>query len=122
MVGNYGVPSDTKDEFGLPLFFESDKIHIAGLIVSEYSNEYSHWNAVKSLGQWLQEAGIPALFGVDTRKLTKRIRETGALLGKIQFENDKIPFEDPNQRNLVAGVSCKVCFYVDAFSFAFIKC
>lgn len=58
MVGNYGVPPETKDEFGLPQFFESDKIQIAGLIVAEYSNEYSHWNAVKSLSQWLIEAGM----------------------------------------------------------------
>ena len=57
MIGNYGVPPATKDENGLPKFFESDKIHIAGLIVSEYSNEFSHWNAAMSLSQWLQEAG-----------------------------------------------------------------
>ena len=62
MIGNYGVPPDTKDAFGLPQFFESDKIHISGLIVSEYSNDYSHWNAVKSLGQWLQEAGKTCIY------------------------------------------------------------
>ena len=114
MIGNYGVPPNSKDDFGLPLFFESDKIHIAGLIVSEYSNEYSHWNAVQSLGKWLQDAGIPALFGVDTRRLTKRIRETGAVLGKIEFDNDKIEFADPNKRNLVADVSCKVQLFLSA--------
>eukprot|EP01031_Cornospumella_fuschlensis_P032901 gene32901-39787_t len=74
---NYGVPPDTKDEFGLSKFFEGEKIHIAGLIVTDYSVEYSHWNATKSLSQWLTEAGVPALYGVDTRMLTKRIRETG---------------------------------------------
>ena len=82
LVGNYGVPSfEAKDEFDLPLFFESDKIHISGLIVTDYSADYSHWNAVKSLSQWLIEAGVPALMGVDTRRLTKRIRELGAVLG-----------------------------------------
>ncbi len=108
MIGNYGVPPDTKDSFGLPLFFESDKIHIAGLIVSEYSNDFSHWNAVQSLGQWLQAAGIPALYGIDTRRLTKRIRDAGAVLGKIEFDGDHIEMSDPNKRNLVAEVSCKV--------------
>lgn len=108
LVGNYGVPGDTKDEFGLPLFFESDKIHIAGLIVAEYSHEYSHWNAVKSLSQWLIDAGVPALYGIDTRRLTKRIREMGAVLGKIEFEGmASIPFHDPNLDNLVAKVSVK---------------
>jgi carbamoylphosphate synthase small subunit len=57
MIGNYGVPSDDRDDHGLPLHFESEKIQISGLIVSEYSSEYSHWNAVKSLSQWLNEAG-----------------------------------------------------------------
>ena len=107
MVGNYGVPPDTKDENGLPKFFESDKIHIAGLIVTDYSTEYSHWNAVKSLGQWLSEAGIPALCGIDTRQLTKKLRKTGALLGKIEFHDQQVSFEDPNQLNLVAQVSTK---------------
>ena len=107
MVGNYGVPGDTKDEYGLPHFFESDKIHIAGLIVVDYSVDFSHWNAVKSLGQWLTENGIPALFGVDTRRLTKRLRESGAVLGKIEFEGQPVPFYDPNTVNLVASVSTK---------------
>jgi carbamoyl-phosphate synthase small subunit len=111
MIGNYGVPPDTKDDFGLPKFFESDKIHISGLIVTDYSVEYSHWNATKSLSQWLTEAGIPALYGIDTRRLTKRIRETGAILGKLEFNdgnNDIIlNFEDPNARHLVREVSTK---------------
>ena len=107
MVGNYGVPPDTRDENGLPLFFESEKIHIAGLIVTDYSAEYSHWNAVKSLGQWLSEAGIPALYGIDTRRLTKRLREAGAVLGKIEFDGQPVAFDDPNKRNLVASVSTR---------------
>lgn len=108
MVGNYGVPSDEVDENGISHYFEGDKIHISGLIVADYSVEYSHWNALKSLSQWLVEAGIPALFGIDTRRLTKRIREQGAVLGKIEFTNHSpVRFEDPNLRNLVAEVSTK---------------
>jgi hypothetical protein len=62
MIGNYGVPPNTKDEHGMPKFFESEKVHITALIVAEYSEEFSHWNAAKSLGQWLHEAGKYAQF------------------------------------------------------------
>jgi carbamoyl-phosphate synthase small subunit len=108
MVGNYGVPADSKDENGLLKFFEGEKIHIAGLIVTDYSIEYSHWNAAKSLSQWLIQADIPALYGIDTRKLTKFIRQFGAVLGKIEFPNQPIEFSDPNHIHLVREVSTKV--------------
>ena len=107
LVGNYGVPPDSRDEFGILKFFESEKIHISGLIVSNYSEDYSHWNAVKSLGQWLTEAGIPAIFGVDTRLITKKLRESGTMLGKIEYETQKVEFSDPNSLNLVDVVSSK---------------
>ena len=105
MIGNYGVPSDAVDEFGISKFFEGSRIYISGLIVTDYSVDYSHWNAVKSLSQWLIEQGVPALYGIDTRRLTKKIRETGAILGKIEFGNDRLEFEDPNLRHLVREVS-----------------
>ena len=108
MIGNYGVPSDQKDENGIYSFFEGEKVHISGLIVADYSVEYSHWNAWKSLSQWLVEAGVPALFGIDTRRLTKRLRDQGAVLGKIEFLGQEISgFKDPNSSNLVAEVSRK---------------
>lgn len=107
LIGNYGVPSDALDEFGVPKFFESDKIHVSGLIIANYSEDFSHWNAVKSLGQFLTDAGIPALFGIDTRMLTKKLRSHGTMLGKIEFDNQRIPFYDPNCVNLVASVSIK---------------
>lgn len=84
LVGNYGVPDESvMDEIGLPKFFESNEIHISGLIVSEYSWEHSHWNAQKSLGKWLAEYNIPAMYGVDTRALTKNLREHGSMLGRL---------------------------------------
>jgi carbamoyl-phosphate synthase/aspartate carbamoyltransferase len=108
MVGNYGVPPSTCDSLGIPHFMESHGIHIAGLVVADYSKTYSHWNAVKSLGQWLAEAGVPAIYGVDTRAITKRLREKGSILGKIQIHGDNpIPFYNPNTANLVAQVSRK---------------
>jgi carbamoyl-phosphate synthase / aspartate carbamoyltransferase len=87
LVGNYGVPSrDTLDALlgDLPAHFESSQIHIAGLVTASYSGEdYSHFLATSSLGTWLKEQGIPAMYGVDTRSLTKRIRQKGSMLGKM---------------------------------------
>ena len=74
LIGNYGIPPDEKDSYGLPKHFESDSAHIRGLVVSDYSFEYSHWNAKKSLADWLKENDVPAIFGIDTRALTKRLR------------------------------------------------
>ena len=86
LIGNYGVPDDSiKDEYGLPKFFESSNIHIAGLVVSSYSWEHSHWAAQKSLSKWLTENNIPAMYGVDTRALTKRLREHGSILGRLEI-------------------------------------
>ena len=84
LVGNYGVPCESvKDQYGLPSFFESDAIHISGLVVSSYSWEHSHWAAQKSLSQWLTDNNIPAMYGVDTRALTKKLREHGSILGRM---------------------------------------
>ena len=79
------TPSQVLDEFGLPKYFESDSIHISGLIVAEYNADHSHWNSNSSLGEWLQRNNVPALYGVDTRMLTKKIRESGVTLAKIEF-------------------------------------
>uniref|UniRef100_A0A3B4YN35 carbamoyl-phosphate synthase (ammonia) n=1 Tax=Seriola lalandi dorsalis TaxID=1841481 RepID=A0A3B4YN35_SERLL len=108
IVGNYGVPNTQElDELGLRKHVESDRIQVSGLLVQDYSHEYSHWNSVKSLGQWLQEEKVPALFGIDTRMLTKVIRDKGTVLGKIEFDGQPVEISDPNQKNLVAEVSTK---------------
>jgi len=106
MIGNYGVPSgSTKD--GIHRYYESHKLHIKGLIISDYSFEFSHWNAEKSLSDWLKEYGVPGLFDVDTRALTKILRSKGSMLGKIEFGQERIDFYDPNKENLVNIASCK---------------
>ena len=74
LIGNYGVPDDGVDEWGISKNFESEKIHVRGLVISDCSFEYSHWNAVKSLDQWLREQKIPGIYGIDTRELTKILR------------------------------------------------
>jgi carbamoyl-phosphate synthase/aspartate carbamoyltransferase len=87
LVGNYGVPSRTERDAlleDLPAYFESHEIHIAGLVVAAYSGEeFSHYLATSSLGTWLKEQNVPAVYGVDTRALTKRIREEGSMLGRL---------------------------------------
>ncbi len=107
LVGNYGVPEDSVVN-SLSQIFESEKIHIRGLVISDYSFKYSHWNAVKSLDQWLKEFGVPGIYGVDTRELTKVLREKGSMPGKIVPGGDSPGnFTDPNLINQVAEVSCK---------------
>ncbi|NWY47104.1 CPSM synthase, partial [Sylvia atricapilla] len=108
IVGNGGVPDTAAlDEMGLRRFLESDGIKVSGLLVQDYSNEYSHWQATRSLGEWLQEEQVPALYGIDTRMLSKLIRDKGTVLGKIEFEGQPVEFADPNKQNLIAEVSTK---------------
>ncbi|MBO6005603.1 MAG: glutamine-hydrolyzing carbamoyl-phosphate synthase small subunit, partial [Paludibacteraceae bacterium] len=107
LVGNYGVPEASFEAEGLSKKLEGDKIHVKGLIVSDYSEDYSHWDAVESLGEWLKREKVPALTGIDTRALTQIIREKGAMKAKIEFEGDSIEFFDSTKVNWVKEVSCK---------------
>ncbi len=106
LVGNYGVPVSEK-KGGMLKFYESDKIQISGLVISDYSFDYSHWNAEDSLAGWLKKNNIPGIFGVDTRALTKKLREKGTMLGKIVVDDKEVDWYDPNTENLVAVVSTK---------------
>lgn len=104
LIGNYGIP-DTE--------LESDKIHMRGLIVSEYSTNFNHWSAKKSLDKWLKKHNIPGITGIDTRALTQKIREKGTMLGQIVTHENPHPtlkfkpFKAPDSTNLVAEVSSK---------------
>ncbi len=104
IIGNYGVPGSGSAD-GLKGAFESAEVQIAGLVVCEATTYYSHWNAAKSLAQWLQEQKVPALSGIDIRALTKRLREKGTMLGKILVGEADVEFRDPNRENLVSLVS-----------------
>ena len=106
MIGNYGVPKNSQTE-GIHDFYESNKIHVSGFIISDYSFEYSHWNAIESLSDWLKENDVPGLYDIDTRTLTKILREKGSMLGKIEFEDQPIELYDPNLDNLVSIASIK---------------
>ena len=104
LIGNYGVSNgETID--GLLRGFESDRVQIKALIVSQHSRHYSHCSASKGLDAWLREHQVPALSGIDTRMLTKRLRDKGSMLGKIELENDPLEFHDPNADNLASMVS-----------------
>nr|KAJ3422662.1 hypothetical protein HK105_007093 [Polyrhizophydium stewartii] len=135
LIGNYGVPS--RDDMDAALNnlhrqFESTQIHIAALVVGFYSTDFSHYLATSSLAAWLKESGVPAICGVDTRALTKKIRTHGVLLGKLLHPKSvvaavpapvaphptlptpawiadfaDVAWDDPNTRNLVAEVSTK---------------
>jgi len=100
LIGNYGIPKHGK------LDLESEKIQVKGLIVSDYSEKYSHWSAKKSLGNWLKEFNVPAVYGIDTRALTQKLRSKGTMLGKIVSGKDT-EFFDPNKINLAEKVGCK---------------
>ncbi len=107
LVGNYGVPTSNFDAESLSSFYESEKIYARAIIVQDYSFEHSHWNAEKSLGEWLKEEKVAGIYGIDTRELTKILRENGSMKGKIVFDQEnEIDFEDPNLVNQVAVVSC----------------
>jgi carbamoyl-phosphate synthase small subunit len=109
LVGNYGIPVDGASALGGPddlsEHFESNRIHVKGLVVSVLSGDYSHWSALDSLNGWMTRNGVPGIAGIDTRALTKRLRTKGCMLGKILVSNEEIAWDDPNQRNLVAEVS-----------------
>lgn len=108
LIGNYGVPAFTMEKDGLATNMESEKIHVRGLVVSSYSDSYSHWNAVESLTEWLKREKIPALTGIDTRELTKVLREQGVMKGKLILEEEVVDSEeDYGDVNWVEKVSCK---------------
>ena len=109
LVGNYGVPPFTFGAEDLPTFMESDHIHASAIIVSDYSEQYSHWNANESLAEWLKREQVPGITGIDTRELTKVLREHGVMMGQIIFDDDptNIPQAQYEGVNFVDRVSCK---------------
>ena len=126
LVGNYGVPPHTTQtatasfankersnlnntQGTLEQFLESSRIWPRAIIVNEYSDEFNHWEASQSLRDWLKEHDVPGITGIDTRALTKKIREHGVMLGKILFPNhdSNKEFRDPNQDALIPETSVR---------------
>ena len=107
LIGNYGVPETGGEP--LPKFMESEGIHVKGLVVADFSEKYSHWNAKESLAEWLKREKIPAITGIDTRRLTQRLRESGVMRGRIIISenSDYSEHSDYGSINWVEQVSCK---------------
>lgn len=102
LVGNYGVPSfDVKDEYGLPKFFESDKIQVKALLIHDLSDIASHWSCTKTLDQWLYEEKVPGIYGIDTRALTKKLRVNGVMMGAVIVSKD--PIDDGRLKKALVG-------------------
>ena len=117
LIGNYGVPSAARDEYGLLKYFESPNIQACGIVVADVALQYSHWTAVESLSQWCAREGVPAITGVDTRAIVTYLREQGSSLGKITVgeaydADEDEAYDDPGSINLVARVSTKAPFHV----------
>ena len=118
LVGNYGVPPYDL-EFGVPLYFESDCIQVQGLVIHELCHDPYHWASTRTLDKWLSDEGIPGIYGIDTRHLTKKLRARGVMLGilgvcearedlrleKLLKKAKSIP--DPNLTDLASQVSVK---------------
>jgi carbamoyl-phosphate synthase small subunit len=119
LIGNYGVPSNVRDEHGLLKYFESPNIQAVGVVVADVAEKYSHWTAVESLSEWCAKEGVPAITGVDTRAIVTYLREQGSSLARItigeEYDQDQDEaFVDPEQINLVRKVSTKAPFHVSA--------
>lgn len=108
LLGNYGVPPQQQASSNLSAYYEGDRIHCRAIVAQDYSWQHSHWLADRSLAQWLTDRDVAGIYGVDTRALTKHLRDHGSMLGRIAIGNDNladIPFYDPNKENLVAKTS-----------------
>ena len=88
-------------------FYESSSIHISGLIVSDYSFEYSHWNATESLDEWLNRNNVPGIYGIDTQGSYQKNPGKRSNAWKVEPEGTETEFYDPNKVNLVAEVSTR---------------
>ena len=118
LVGNYGVPPyDNKN--AVLKYFESDDIKVTGFIVHELCKNPFHWASTRTLDQWLKDEDVPGIYGIDTRKLTKKLRVKGVLLGILKVcETDEEPdlpqllkevkkVQDPNATDLAKQVTVK---------------
>ncbi len=97
LIGNWGVPPKE--------FWESGRVHVSGLIISDLTTKPNHWQSTQTLDSWLKRENVPGIYGIDTRRLTQKLRDHGVMLGKIVVGSRDVKLEDPNLRNLVAEVS-----------------
>lgn len=119
LVGNYGVPRAGSNTEIPPPWFESDGIKVKGLVVQNLCETPSHWASSRTLNDWLLEEEVPGICGVDTRQLTKKLRERGVMLGILEvcgedeepnldgLRKEAATILDPNKTDLVKMVTVK---------------
>lgn len=122
LVGNYGVPPNDSEN-GLLRHFESDGIKVTGLVIHELCTSPHHWESSKTLDEWLAGENIPGIHGIDTRRLVKKLRTKGVMLGTLEvYEEDEEPdfdrlmkdvksVQNPNLVDLVSEVTTKEPVY-----------
>ncbi len=94
LIGNYGVFDPDTIFPNVDRTYESDKIWVKGVVLTEVSKEFSHCLATSSFADWLKSQNIPAISGVDTRAITQVLREEGCILGSLGTTEPK-KYEDP---------------------------
>ena len=100
LIGNYGVPPMDRDQWGLLKYFESERIQVSGVVVADYARQYCHWQAIKSLGEWCREQGVPALTGIDTRHLTQLLRDHGTTHAELCCESGTERSIEPRENGI----------------------
>ncbi len=80
LQGSYGVPPPRKPG-SIDRPFEASKIQVQGLVVQNYVPTHSHYTSGRSLGEWLASEDVPGITGIDTRTLTRKLREKGTMRG-----------------------------------------
>ncbi|KAF8499548.1 carbamoyl-phosphate synthase [Russula emetica] len=116
LIGNYGVPHNIAphDSRDVGVVLESSKVQCAAVVVADVAEKFSHYTAIESLHTWCSRYNVPGLTGVDTRAITRLLRDQGTTLGRLAVGNDAAlppPSEneywDPSQENLVDHISTK---------------
>jgi len=103
LIGNYGVPDPSvKDDDGISKFFESDQIQVRGLVIHELSPSASHWNLSMTLDEWLFNEKVPGISGIDTRGLTKKLRDGGVMMAALVVSDSEIDVEEVKKQLALA--------------------
>lgn len=122
LIGNYGVPNNKApiDSQDVGVVMESEGIQCSAVVVADVAEKFSHHAAVESLASWCRRFNVPAITGVDTREITRLLRDQGTTLGRLAIGADASApppspeqYWDPSTENLVDQVSTKVPYYLN---------
>lgn len=122
MIGNYGVPANKVpfDSQDVGVVLESQGVQCAAVIVGDVAEKFSHYTAVESLASWCKNHNVPGITGVDTRAITRLLRDQGTTLGRVAIGTDALlpapqdhEFWDPSLENLVEQISTKAPYQLN---------